>query len=85
MRWRTHTVVDATTSGDDVAFGEEEGERMVGFEVDDRGRYESRGRVDGHMFDSQRRLSRELEEGFRDDSDEEHEDDQRTHGSTIPR
>ncbi|KAK0794798.1 hypothetical protein LTR02_005817 [Friedmanniomyces endolithicus] len=53
-----------------------EGERMVGFGRDverlDRGRDERGGRVgSGVEIDSLRRLSRDLEEGFRDESSEE--------------
>ncbi|TKA75412.1 hypothetical protein B0A55_05783 [Friedmanniomyces simplex] len=65
-----------------------EGERMVGFGGDverlDRGRDERGGRirvvggpggrVRGQELDSQRRLSRDLEEGFRDESSEEGEE-----------
>ena len=56
--------------GDDVAFGEEEGESMIGFDVGrlPRGRDERGGRIE---IDSQRRLSRDLEEGFKDDSEED--------------
>lgn len=65
---------------DDVnsLFGSEEGEGMVGFDIGrrqqnhapDLGRgAEIRSVVE--RLDSDRRLSRELEEGFRDDSDEE--------------
>ncbi|TKA45134.1 hypothetical protein B0A54_04230 [Friedmanniomyces endolithicus] len=55
-----------------------EGERMVGFGRDverlDRGRDERGGRVgSGVEIDSLRRLSRDLEEGFRDESSEEEE------------
>ena len=58
--------------GEEVAFGEEEGESMIGFDVGQlpRGRDERGGRVE---IDSQRWLSRELEEGFKDDSEEEEE------------
>lgn len=54
-------------------FAAEEGERMVGFDV---GRAaDGRGRA-GRAMDSERRLSRELERGFRDSSESE-EDDRR--------
>jgi len=78
MRW-SREVVDArraSISGDELAFGEEEGENLVGFDdfsARNRlqpGRDERGGRVE---IDSQRRLSRDLEEGFKDDSEEEGE------------
>lgn len=74
LRWR-HDVRRGSLGGEDDdqwIVGEEEGENMVGFGRDverlERGRDERGGRVE---IDSQRRLSRELEEGFKDDSEEE--------------
>lgn len=61
-------------SGDELAFGEEEGESMVGFDVNRRDRSVRGGNVDIH---SDRRLSRDLEEGFKDDSEDESSDDRR--------
>lgn len=67
---------------DEETFDEEEGEGMVGFDVRgqqdagalprtvDRERYAVTP-VENAAEDSGRRLSRELEEGFRDDSDSE--------------
>jgi hypothetical protein len=59
-------------------FGSEEGEGMVGFDVGNERRNRAQGgggrQEDGRpnvLADSDRRLSRELEEGFRDDSDDE--------------
>jgi len=59
-------------------FGSEEGEGMVGFDVGNERRNGTQGgggrQGDGCpdvLADSDRRLSRELEEGFRDDSDDE--------------
>ena len=78
MRWRRE-IVDGRyggyggegrdSSGDELYFGEEEGESMVGFDMGRRERAERLGRG----VDSERRLSRDLEEGFRD-SDEESEE-----------
>ena len=53
-----------------------EGERMVGVMVDGRRREALEQRRDGRDVggESQRRLSRELEEGFRDDSSEDDDD-----------
>jgi hypothetical protein len=60
---------------DGSLFDEEEGEGMVGFEIDSA-RREALDRRRSSGGDEQRRLSRELEEGFRDESDdEEHEDE----------
>lgn len=46
---------------------------MVGFDVDGRMRTVDRGQG----VDSQRRLSRDLEEGFQDESEDESGDDRR--------
>ena len=63
-------------SGDEeLYFGEEEGESMVGFDVGRREREVRRDR-DGEI-DSERRLSRDLEEGFRDSEDEDEDGDDR--------
>ena len=59
---------------DDGLFDEEEGEGLVGFDVDPPRRdVLARNHA---VPDTQRRLSRDLEEGFRDDSDEEAENTQ---------
>jgi hypothetical protein len=83
MRWRREYVVDTRRGSiEDLAFGEEEGESMVGFgdpERLERGRDERGGRVlvGRGEIDSERRLSRDLEEGFKDDSEEEEESERR--------
>ena len=60
---------------EDDLFDDEEGEGMIGFDpVDERRREALEQRRS--MMDDQR-LSRELEEGFKDESDDEHEDDRR--------
>lgn len=56
----------------DSLFDEEEGEDMVGFDMDPR-RREALDRRRSEADEGERRLSRDLEEGFRDDSDEEAE------------
>lgn len=77
-------------------FDEESGERMVGFDIDGRRGVDGRRRSDGilgirdsnethaatafEQTDSNRRLSRELEEGFRDDSASEASDEEVTVG-----
>lgn len=59
-------------------FGDEEGESMVGFDVSRRDRNVRGGRVE--VVSSDGRLSRELEEGFKDDSEEEGSEDERRRG-----
>lgn len=67
---RSRRTVDvADEHGEDYAFGEEEGESMVGFDLSHRNRTVR----DGNIEHSDARLSRDLEEGFRDDSDDETE------------
>lgn len=77
--WGLHRrVVDGSAGdhNDDDLFDDEEGEGMVGFDpIDDRRREALDQRRS--MMEEERRLSRELEEGFKDDSDEEHEDERR--------
>ncbi|KAF2710756.1 hypothetical protein K504DRAFT_475712 [Pleomassaria siparia CBS 279.74] len=62
---------------EDELFDDEEGEGMVGFDpIDERRReaLEQRRSMMGHEdMEAGRRLSRELEEGFKDDSDDEDE------------
>ncbi|KAF2238300.1 hypothetical protein EV356DRAFT_564020 [Viridothelium virens] len=73
-RGRHRTVVDGSSPNqpEEELFDEEEGEGMVGFEIDQRRREAlDQGRSGGG--EEQRRLSRDLEEGFKDDSDEEQE------------
>ena len=79
MHWGRE-VVDGrrgSGSGDDLAFGDEEGESMVGFDVNSRDRSVRGGRVE---IDSERRLSRDLEEGFKDESEESEEDGREVRG-----
>ncbi|KAM0713986.1 hypothetical protein Q7P37_010950 [Cladosporium fusiforme] len=64
-------------SSDDL-FGDEEGESMVGFDYRDREREVRGGRVESLWSDA--RLSRELEEGFKDDSEDEEEETRRGRG-----
>lgn len=74
MRWRSE-LGDHRGSLDDLYFGEEEGESMVGFDVNRRERSVRGGRVVSAVeIDSQRRLSRDLEGGFMDSGDDEEED-----------
>ncbi|KAK2811814.1 hypothetical protein FQN50_001852 [Emmonsiellopsis sp. PD_5] len=63
---------DSVGGGGGSVFDDEEGEGMVGFEMDP-GRREALERQRGRVGEEERRLSRELEEGFMDDSDEEGE------------
>ncbi|PSN60241.1 hypothetical protein BS50DRAFT_640315 [Corynespora cassiicola Philippines] len=64
-------------SEDDSLFDDEEGEGMVGFDPIDERRREALEQRRSLVGDDDRRLSRELEEGFKDESDEEHEDERR--------
>ncbi|KIV85692.1 hypothetical protein PV11_01358 [Exophiala sideris] len=82
---------DSVISAEGELFDVESGEAMVGFDVQERGRrrdgmerqvsdMDAAARTANQtvdtVIDSNRRLSRELEEGFRDDSEEEEEDNQ---------
>jgi hypothetical protein len=58
--------------GDFEAFGDEEGESMVGFDFRRQEREVRGGRVESLWSDG--RLSRELEEGFRDDSEDDEDE-----------
>jgi hypothetical protein len=60
---------------DESLFDEEEGEGMVGFNVD-ASRRDAIARQEEAAI-TERRLSRDLEEGFRDDSDDEARSDER--------
>jgi len=61
---------------EDELFDDVEGEGMVGFDpIDERRREALEQRRS--MMEDERRLGRELEEGFKDESDDEHEDDRR--------
>ncbi|KAF2811831.1 uncharacterized protein BDZ99DRAFT_281292 [Mytilinidion resinicola] len=76
---RRHAVVDGSYASDnheDELFDDEEGEGMVGFDIDERRREALERRRSG-VGEEDRRLSRDLEEGFKDDSDDE--------GDTTPR
>jgi hypothetical protein len=55
---------------DDSLFDEDEGEDLVGFNMD-AGRREALERQRNSTGEGERRLSRDLEEGFRDDSEDE--------------
>lgn len=62
------SITDTEGEEEDVIFGDEEGENMVGVSIDvDRRKILERSDTP----DVHDRLSRDLEEGFRDDSDEE--------------
>lgn len=61
--------------GEGSLFDEEEGEGLVGFNVDSRRREHLERSTD--TGNSDRRLSRDLEEGFQDESDNEETQDHR--------
>jgi hypothetical protein len=68
-------VVDGSYAGDEELFDDEEGEGMVGFEIDERRREAlERRRSGGPGEEEAGRLGRDLEEGFRDDSEDEEEE-----------
>lgn len=70
---RGRRVIDGSGQHDDELFDDEEGEGMVGFDpIDERRREALEQRRS--MMEEERRLGRELEEGFKDDSDDEHDD-----------
>ena len=62
---------------EDELFDDEEGEGMVGFDPIDERRREALDQRRSMMGNEQRRLGRELEEGFRDDSEDEGDGDER--------
>ncbi|KAF2471213.1 uncharacterized protein BDR25DRAFT_303307 [Lindgomyces ingoldianus] len=76
---RHRSVVDGSGGehNEDELFDDEEGEGMVGFDPIDEHRREALEQRRSMMGEEDRRLSRELEEGFKDDSDDETEDDRR--------
>ena len=70
-------VVDGSGhNDDDELFDDEEGEGMVGFEPIDQRRREALEQRRS-LAETERRLGRDLEEGFKDDSDDEPEDERR--------
>ncbi|CAN9173428.1 unnamed protein product [Alternaria alternata] len=73
---RQRGLVDGSGQHDDDLFDDEEGEGMVGFDpIDERRREALEQRRS--IMEEERRLGRELEEGFKDDSEDEHEDERR--------
>ncbi|KAF2002498.1 hypothetical protein P154DRAFT_594281 [Amniculicola lignicola CBS 123094] len=73
-RNRNMQVVDAH---DEELFDDEEGEGMVGFDPIDERRREALEQRRSMMGDEDRRLGRDLEEGFKDDSDDDCDDERR--------
>ncbi|PGH10758.1 hypothetical protein AJ80_07408 [Polytolypa hystricis UAMH7299] len=67
--WRRRQVVEVQDD-DDSVFDAEQGEGMVGFDID-ASRREALDRQRGLIIDTDTRLSRDLEEGFMDDSEDE--------------
>lgn len=68
--------MDGSGQHDDELFDDEEGEGMVGFEPVDARRREALEQRRS-MMEEERRLGRELEQGFKDDSDDEGEEERR--------
>lgn len=67
--WRRNAHID-DADNDNISIDEEEGELMVGMNMDPR-RREALERRRSSAPETESRLSRELEEGFMDESDEE--------------
>ena len=67
----------------DSLFDEDEGEDLVGFDMD-AGRREALERQRSSTGEGERRLSRDLEEGFRDDSEDESDDAGQGHIQRSP-
>jgi hypothetical protein len=80
--WRGRPAIQV--HDDDDEFDDEEGEGMVGFDPIDQRRREALDHRRS-MVEEERRLGRELEQGFKDDSDDEAEDDRRRSLSRPPR
>ncbi|KAI0903239.1 hypothetical protein F4823DRAFT_307401 [Ustulina deusta] len=76
-RWRLRARdrVNVADDESDVGFSSEEGEELN--EVDEDGRHALSLDTHHQQPDSNRRLSRDLEEGFRDDSDDDDDRDSR--------
>jgi hypothetical protein len=76
--WGRHrAIIDARASVDDDLFDDEEGEAMAGFDpVDERRREALEQRRS--MMEEERRLGRELEAGFKDDSEDEEDERRRS-------
>ena len=73
---RQRSVVHGSGQHDDDLLDDEEGEGMVGFDpIDERRREALEQRRS--MMEEEMRLGRDLEEGFKDDSEDEHEDERR--------
>ncbi|KAL2372242.1 hypothetical protein BDBG_07691 [Blastomyces gilchristii SLH14081] len=82
--WRQRHIFGAQ-DGEGSVFDDEEGEDMVGFEMDASSRREAleqQRRIGNNhhsgrgSVETDRRLSRDIEEGFMDDSDEEEEEEE---------
>lgn len=74
--WRRRPTIHVHDDDDDDEFDDEEGEGMVGFDPIDQRRREALDQRRS-IVDEERRLGRELEQGFKDDSDDEGEHDRR--------
>ncbi|KAK5163005.1 hypothetical protein LTR04_002843 [Oleoguttula sp. CCFEE 6159] len=86
-RMKQRTVIDGSrgNGSEEELFGDDEGESMVGFDINQR-RREALDRHEGSGgAESDRRLSRDLEEGFRDDSDDEEDSDPERRRSSLTR
>jgi hypothetical protein len=73
---RQRALIHGSGQHDDELFDDEEGEGMVGFDPIDEGRREALEQRRS-MMEDEMRLGRDLEEGFKDDSEDEGEDERR--------
>ncbi len=73
---RSRDVVDGSGQDDDELFDDEEGEGMVGFDPIDNRRREALDQRRS-IAENERRLGRDLEQVFCDDSDDEEDDERR--------
>lgn len=70
--WRRNSVAGGPgDNNDNISIDDEEGEIMVGMHMDPARRRELERRWNSSAPEAEGRLSRDLEEGFMDDSDEE--------------
>jgi hypothetical protein len=75
--WRSQPTIHVhDDDDDDDDFDDDEGEGMVGFDPIDQRRREALEQRRS-MVDEERRLGRDLEQGFKDDSDDDEGDERR--------
>lgn len=80
--WRQRAGLDDDNNNDSISIYDEEGETMVGMDMDPH-RREALERRRSTTADSQTRLSRDLEEGFMDDSEGDEEEGEGNRGRPL--